>query len=202
MGLSGLPPVRPEDWPALGSLAGVCPAGCRHVLWELLFYPWISTPGKDTVNGSWAACNQGCKGINESCIPVRVFFPPCCCSVTELCPTLCSPVDCSTQACLSFTISQNFLKLMSIELVMPSSHLILCRPRLLLPSIFPSIRVFSNELALCIRWPKYWNFSFSASPSNEYSGWFPLGLTGFYLLAVQRILKSLLQHHSSSILGY
>ena len=155
MGLSGLPPVRPEDWPALDSLAGMCPAGCRNVLWELLSYPWISTPGKDTVNGSWAACNQGCKGINKSCIPVRVFFPPCCCSVTELCPTLCNPLDCNTQACLSFTISQNFLKLMSIELVMPSNHLILCRPLLPLPSILPSIRVFSNELVLCIRWPTY-----------------------------------------------
>ena len=78
------------------------------------------------------------------------------------------PVAC--QASLSFTISQSFLKLKSIKSVMPSNHLILCRPLALLPSIFPSIRVFSNELALHIRWPKYWNFSFSISPSNEYSG--------------------------------
>ena len=74
------------------------------------------------------------------------------------------------QASLSFTISQSLLKLMSIELVMPSNHLVLCHPDLLLPSIFPSIKVFFNELALCIRWPKYWSFSFSLRPSNEYSG--------------------------------
>ena len=84
--------------------------------------------------------------------------------------TLCDPMDCSTQVSLSLTISQSLLKLMSIELVMPSNHLIFCHPLLLLPSIFPSIRVFSNELALPIRWPKYWSFSFSISPSNEYSG--------------------------------
>ena len=79
-------------------------------------------------------------------------------------------MDCSTPASLSFTISQSLLKLMSIESVMPSNHLILCRPLLLLPSVFPSFRVFSNESALCIRWLKYWSFSFSSSPSNEYSG--------------------------------
>ena len=81
-----------------------------------------------------------------------------------------SPWTAACQASLSFTISQSLLKLMSIESVMPYNHLILCRPLLLLPSIFPSIRVFSNELVLCIRWPKYWSFSLSLSPSNEYSG--------------------------------
>ena len=96
--------------------------------------------------------------------------PPCCCSAAQLFPTLCISMDCSTPGFLSFTISQNLLKLMSIELVMPSNHLILCHPLLLLSSIFLSIRVFSNELALGIRWPKYWSFSFSISPSNEYSG--------------------------------
>ena len=85
---------------------------------------------------------------------------------------------------------------MSIELVMPSSHLILCRPLLLLPSIFPSIRVFSNKSALHIRWPKYWSFSFSISPSNEYSGLIPLRTDGSDLLAVQETLENLLQHHS------
>ena len=80
------------------------------------------------------------------------------------------PMDCSTQASFSFPVSWSLLKLMSTESVTPSSHLILCHPLLLLPSIFPSIRVFSNELALYIRWPKYWSFSFSMSPSNEYSG--------------------------------
>ena len=80
------------------------------------------------------------------------------------------------QASLSFTISQSLLKLMFLESVMPSIHLILCYPLLLLPSVFPSTRVFSSESALCIRWPKYWSFSFSTPPSNEYQGWFPLGL--------------------------
>ena len=89
-------------------------------------------------------------------------------SVAQSCPTLCDPMDCSLPGSLSITNSQSLLKLMSIELVMPSSHLILCHPLLLLPSIFPSIRVFSNESALHIRWPKYWSFSFNISPSN---GW-------------------------------
>ena len=93
--------------------------------------------------------------------------------------------------------SQSLLKLMSIESVMPSNHLILCRPLLLLPSIFPSIRVFSNESVLRIRWPKYWNFSFGISPSNEYSGLIPFRMHWLYFLAVQGTLKSLLQHHSS-----
>ena len=106
-------------------------------------------------------------------------------------------MDCSTQAALSFTVSRSLLKLMSIELVMPSNHLILCHPLLLLPSIFPSIRVFSNELALGIRWPKYWSFSFSISLSNEYSGLISLRIDRFDFLAVQGTLKSLLQYHSS-----
>ena len=93
--------------------------------------------------------------------------------------------------------SQSLLKLMSIESVMPSNHLILCHPLLLLPSIFPSIQVFSNELVLCIRWPKYWSFSFSTSPSNEYSGLISFRTDWLDLLAVQGTLKSLLQHHSS-----
>ena len=91
----------------------------------------------------------------------------CCCSVAQLCLPLCDPMD-STQPSLSFTISPSLLKLMPIELVMPSNYLILCHPLLLLPSIFSSLRVFS-ELALCIKWPKYWSFSFSMHPCNEYS---------------------------------
>ena len=91
----------------------------------------------------------------------------------------------------------NLLKLMSIESVMPSNHLILCHPRLLLPSTFPSIKVFSNESALCIRWPKYWSFSFSIRPSNEYSGLISFRMDWLDLLTVQGTLKSLLQHHSS-----
>ena len=100
-----------------------------------------------------------------------------------------------TAAYQVFTISWSLLKLMSIESVMPSNHLILCRP-LLQPSVFPSIRVFSNESALHIRWPKHWSFSFSTSPSNEYSGLISFRIDWFDLLAVQEILKSLLQHHS------
>ena len=101
------------------------------------------------------------------------------------------------QASQSITNSQSFLKLMSIESVMPSIHLILCRHLLLLPSILPSIRVFSNESVLHIRWEKYWSFSFSISPSNEYSGLISFRIDWLDLLAVQGTLKSLLQHHSS-----
>ena len=107
-----------------------------------------------------------------------------------------TPWTAQRQTSLSFTISRSLLKLMSIESVMPSDHLILCRP-LLLPSVFPSIRVFSNESAVCIRWPKYWSFSFSISPSNEFSGLISFRMNWLDLLAVQGTLKSLLQHHSS-----
>ena len=100
------------------------------------------------------------------------------------------------QTSLSFTNSKSFLKLMSIKLVIPSNHLILCHP-LLLPSMFPSIRVFSKESVLCIRWPKYWSFSFSISPCNEYSELISFRIDWLHLLAVQGTLKSLLQHHSS-----
>ena len=101
------------------------------------------------------------------------------------------------QASLTFTISQSLFKLMSIESVMPSNHLVLCHPLLLPPSVFPSIRVFSSESALRIRWSKYWSFSFSISPPNEYSGLISFTTNWFDLLAVQGTLKSLLQHHSS-----
>ena len=101
------------------------------------------------------------------------------------------------QASLSFTNSWSLLKLMSIESVMPSNHLILCHPLVLLPLIFPSIRVFSNESALCIRWPKYWSFSFSIRPSKEHPGLISFRIDWLDLLAVQGTLKSLLQHHSS-----
>ena len=108
-----------------------------------------------------------------------------------------TPWTTACQASLSFTNSQNLLKLMSIESEMPSNHLILCH--LLLPSIFPSIRVFSNESALRIRWPKYWSFSFSISPSNEYSVLISFRMDWFDLLAVQGTLKNLLQHLSSKV---
>ena len=108
-----------------------------------------------------------------------------------------TPWTAARQASLAFTISCSLLKLISIKLVMPSNHLILCCPLLLLPSIFPSIRVFSSELVLCIRWLKYWSFSFSISPSNEYSGLISFRMDWFDLLAVQGTLKSLLQYHNS-----
>ena len=106
-------------------------------------------------------------------------------------------MDCSTPGFRSITNSGSLLKLMSIKSVMPSNQLILCYPLLLLPLIFPSTRVFSNESVLGIRWPKYWSFSFSISPSNEYSGRISLRIDWLDLLAVQGTLKSLLQHHSS-----
>ena len=99
-----------------------------------------------------------------------VWRQSCNCLIDQSCLSLCDPIDCSIPGSLSFTLSWSLLKLMSIELVIPSNNLILCHPLLLLPSIFPSIRVFPNELALCIRWAKYWSFRFSISPSNEYSG--------------------------------
>ena len=118
-----------------------------------------------------------------------------CCSVTQSC-WFATPWIVACQASLSFTISWSLLRLISIESVMPSNHLIPCCPLLLLPSIFPHIRVICNESALCIRWPKYWSFSFSISASNEYSGLISFRIYWFDLLAVQGTLRSLLQHHS------
>ena len=110
---------------------------------------------------------------------------------------LVTPWTAACQASLSITNSQTLLRLMSVESIMPSNHLILCRPLLLLPSIFPSISVFCNESALCIRWPKYWSFSFSISPSNEHPGLISFRMAWLHLLSVLGTLKSLLQHHSS-----
>ena len=117
--------------------------------------------------------------------------------VTQSCPTLCDPMDSACQASPSITSSQSLLKLVSIESVMPSNHLILCHPLLLLPSIFSRIRVFSNKSVLPIRWSVYWSFSFSISPSNEYSGPISFRMDSLDLLAVQGTLTSLLQHYSS-----
>ena len=113
---------------------------------------------------------------------------PCCCSVAKSCPTLYDPMDCSMPGGFPFTVSRSVLKLKFIELVMPSNHLILCHPLLLLPSGFPSIRVFSNESVLRIRWPKYW--SFSISPSNEYLGLISFRIDWLDRPAVQGTLKS------------
>ena len=123
-----------------------------------------------------------------------VIFSQFSCSVMSNSAT---PWSTACQASLSITNSQSLLKLMSIELVMPSNHLILCHPLLLPPSIFPSIRVFSNESVLRIRWPKYWTFNVNISPSNEHPGLISFRMNWLDLLAVQRTLKSLLQHHSS-----
>ena len=120
-----------------------------------------------------------------------------CCSVAQSCPTLCYPMDCSTpDRLLCPLLSLSLLRFVFIELVMLSNHLILCWPLLLSPSIFPSIRIFSNESVLGIRWPKFWSFSFSISHSNEHSGLISFRIGWFDLLAFQGTLKSLLQHHS------
>ena len=118
-------------------------------------------------------------------------------SVAQSCPTLCNPMIEARQASLSITNSWSSLRLTAIESVMPSSHLILCRPLLLLSPIPPSIRVFSNDSALCMRWPKYWSFSFSTSPSNEHPGLNSFRMDWLDLLAVQGTFKSLVQHHGS-----
>ena len=118
-------------------------------------------------------------------------------SVTQLCLTLCHPMNCNTPDFSVHHQFQSLLKCMSIESVTPSNHLILCRPLLLLPSIFSSIRVFSNEAVLQIIWPKYWSFSFSISPFNEYSGLISFRIDWLDLLAAHGTLKNPLQHHSS-----
>ena len=129
----------------------------------------------------------------------KIYFTFFYSSVAQSCPTLCDPMNRSTPGLLSITNSWSSPKLMSIELVMPSNHLILCRLLLLLPPIPPSIRVFSNESTLCMRWPKYWSFSFSISPSKEHPGLISFRMDWFDLHAVQGTLKSLLQHHSSKV---
>ena len=128
----------------------------------------------------------------------------CCCSSLSHIRIFATQWTAACQASLFFTIAQSLLKLMSIELVMPSKHFVLCYPLLLIPSIFSSMRFFSNESALHIRWPKYWSCSFSTSPFNEYSGLISFRIDSLDLLAVQGTLKSLLQHHSSkaSIIWY
>ena len=157
---------------------------------------------QSTVSGSRSACWQR-TSVHP---PTTVTHLPLCphpepkgqlrfSSVSQSSRFFATPWTAACQASLSITSSRSLLKLMSIESVMPSNHLILCRPLLLPPSIFPSIRIFSNESVLCIRWPKYW--SFSISPSSEHSGLISFRVDWLYLLAVQGTLKSLLQHHSS-----
>ena len=171
---------------------------------HILYSPWNSL-GQNTGVGSLSllegifptqGLNQGllhCRQIlYQLSLPSLQFS-----SVTQLCLTLCDPWITACQASLSITSSRSSLKLLSIESVMPSSHLILCHPLLPLPPIPPSIRVFSNESTLLMRSPKYWGFSLSISPSNEYPGLISFRMYWLDLLAVQGTLKSLLQQHSS-----
>ena len=158
----------------------------KVILWEVGQLPQENSP---CLQLGWQ--HFGSQGWVEGCtwgVPVQSL------NRVQLFAT---PWTAARQASLSITNSWSLLKLMSIELVMPSNHLILCHPLFLLPSIFPSIRVFSSESVLRIRWPKYWSFSFSISPCNEYSGLISFRIDWFDLLAVQGTLKSLLQHHSS-----
>ena len=140
--------------------------------------------------------SQGLRAHSDRQFLLHLRCSPQFSSVTQSCLTPCDPMDCSTLASLSIANSQSLLKLMSIESVRPSNHLILCHP-LLLSSIFPSLRVISSESVLCIRWPKDWSFNFSLSPSNEHSGLISFRMDWLDLLAVKGTLKSLLQHHSS-----
>ena len=190
-------------WIPRGSLAKGSSGEAREVLRDVT----VSSPS-GLVNAHWEDTNtsgwwwRGYTSIQPIlcfCSFFVFFFfnwNKCCNSVAKLCPILCNPVDCSTPDS-SVLHTQSLLKLMSIESVMPSNHLILCHPLLLLPSVFPSIRVFSSGSALPIRWPKYWRFSFSISPSNEHSGLISFRMDWLDLLAVQGTLKSLLQHDSS-----
>ena len=140
-------------------------------------------------------CKKCCISVNYNKVKHdKIGMPICCCSVTKLCLILCNPIDCSTPGFPVLHYLPEFVKTLSIELVMPSNHLIFCCSFLLLPSIFPSIRVFSNNLALPIRGPKYW--SFSISPSSEYSGLISFRIDWLDLPAVEGTLKSLLQHDS------
>ena len=161
---------------------------------QLIFDKEVKTVwwGKDSI------CNKWCSDTLISTCKDEVGLLPQFTSVAQSCPTLCDSMNQSThQASLSITNSWSLPKLMFTELVMPSNYLILCHPLLLLPPIPPSIRVISNESALCIRWPKYWSFSFSISPSSEYPGLISFRMDWLDLLAAQGTLKSLLQHHSS-----
>ena len=162
-----------------GCRVGPGQAALIPLLLPLALKPWAHSPRASCFNS---------KSISSSFHSVQPL------SHVQLFAT---PWTAARQATLSITNSQSLLKLMSIRSVMPSSHLLLCHPLLLLPSIFPSIRVFSSESVLCIRWPEYWSFSFNISPSNEYSGLISFKIDWFDLLAVQETLKNLLQHRNS-----
>ena len=155
------------------------------------------TPGVDRIGGARGSRREALTISVLLTISERFLIPCCYCSVAQSCLTLVTPWTAAQQASLSFTISCSLPKLISTDSVMPFNHLILCQLLHLLPSIFPGFRDFSNEWALGIRWPKYWSFTFSLTPSKEYSWLISFKIYWFGLLAVQGTLKSLLQHHSS-----
>ena len=176
---SGLPFPSPEDLPNPGIKLWSPALQADSLPIELQGSPW----------GHQHNCSLSCLCMYTGKYQLS--------SVAQSCPTLCDPMNCSTPGFPVHHHSWILLKLMTIQSVTPSNHLTLCRPLLLLPSIFPSIRVFSNESYLCIRWPMYWSFSFSISTSDEYSELISFRMDEFDLLTVQGILKSLLQHHNS-----
>ena len=176
------------------SIESVIPSNHLILYCPLLFLPSIFVSIRVFLISQLFTSGDQSIGVSASAsvLPMNQFS-----SVAQLCPTLCDPWTAARQASLSTTNSQSLLKLTSIESMMPSNHLILCHPLLLPPSIFPSIRVISSESVLLIKWPKYWSFSFSISPSEEYSGQISFQMDWLDLLPVQGTLKSLLQHHSS-----
>ena len=167
-----------------------------------LFFHCISTIGEFSLHSFHSPCENQQDSWRKRLRSMRAPYDCYCCSVAQLCPTLCDPMGCSMPVfpvllATFATILQHLLKLMSSESVIPPNHLILCYPLLFLPSIFPNIRVFSNESTLRIRWPTYWSFGFSISTPNEYSGLISFRINWFDLLAVQGTLTSPFQHHSS-----
>ena len=198
-GLHALEPECCDCW----SFSACSPCSAPEAQAPQLEQPLLNTAEKAhaqhqrprAVKNNWLIIKK--KRCRQACIPLqRLWFLLFSCPVVSDSAT---PWTAAGQASPSLTVSQSLPKFMSIALVMPSNHFIPCHPLLLLPSIFPSIRVFSSEKALCIRWPKYWSVSFSISPSNEYSGLISFKINWFDLLAVQETLKSLLQHHSSKV---
>ena len=193
------PSLCPFNWwchPTISSF--VTPFSCPQLFQASWSFPmsWLFESGGQSIGASASASvlPMSIQGNVVSLLYYIQFSSAQSLSRVQLFET---PWTAAHQTSLSITNDRSLLKLTSIESVMPSNHLILCHPFLLPPSIFPSIRVFSNESVLCIRWPKYWSFSFSISPSNEYSGLISFRMDWLDLLAVQGSLKSLLQHHSS-----
>ena len=187
---------KAKPWNVRGSALALCSPGIwKHSLWATSLHPFIGECSNSSATFNLESHVDDGKGhwTRGTCVPVHSFI-----SVVQSCSTSCNPMDCSTPGFpWSITNSHSLLKLMSIGSVMTSNHLILCHHLLLLPSIFPSIRVFSSESVLHIGWPKYWHFGFSISPSNEYWGLISFRIDWFDLLAVQGTLKGRLQHHSS-----